>query len=131
MEETLRALLDGHVGRVIGGFKQRCTKSALTPSQNSALSKAITYFENHRHMMDYATYLAKGYPIGTGLIEGACGYLVKNRMEGSGMRWSRVGAEAILQQRAVKKNGDWRDFWSFHIDSERDRLYPATYKKAA
>ena len=42
-----------------------------------------------------------------------------------------VGAEAILQQRAVKKNGDWRDFWSFHIDSERDRLYPATYKKAA
>jgi len=131
VEETLRALLDGHVGRVIGGFKQRCTKSALTPSQNSALSKAITYFENHRHMMDYATYLAKGYPIGTGLIEGACGYLVKNRMEGSGMRWSRVGAEAILQQRAVKKNGDWRDFWSFHIDSERDRLYPATYKKAA
>ena len=69
--------------------------------------------------------------IGTGLIEGACGYLVKNRMEGSGMRWSRVGAEAMLQQRAVKLNGDWDGFWSFHIDSERDRLYPATYRSAA
>ena len=75
--------------------------------------------------------VAKGYPIGTGLIEGACGYLVKNRMEGSGMRWSRAGAEAMLQQRAVKLNGDWDDFWSFHIDSERDRLYPTTYKSAA
>ena len=95
------------------------------------MRKAITYFHNHRHMMDYGTYLAKGYPIGTGLIEGACGYLVKNRMEGSGMRWSWVGAEAMLQQRAVKLNGDWDDFWSFHIDSERERLYPATYKSAA
>lgn len=131
VEEKLRALLEGQVGRVIGGFKQRRTKSDLTSSQDNALGKAITYFGNHRHMMDYATYLAKGYPIGTGLIEGACGYLVKNRMEGSGMRWSHVGAEAILQQRAVKKNGDWHDFWSFHIDSERDRLYPATYKEAA
>ena len=82
-------------------------------------------------MVDYATYLARVYPIGTGLIEGACGYLVKDRMEGSGMRWSRVGAEAILQQRAVRKNGDWADFWSCHIDSERDRLYLATYKSVA
>ena len=131
VEEKLRALLEGQVGRVIGGFKQRRTKSDLTPAQDKALHKAITYFDNHRHMMDYATYLAKGYPIGTGLIEGACGYLVKDRMEGSGMRWSRVGAEAMLQQRAVKKNGDWTDFWSFHIDSERDRLYPTTYKSAA
>jgi|TARA_B100002003_G_scaffold122095_1_gene112683 hypothetical protein len=131
VEEKLRALLHGQVGRVVGGFKQRLTKSNLTGAQEKALRKAITYFDNHRHMMDYATYLAKGYPIGTGLIEGACGYLVKNRMEGSGMRWSRLGAEAMLQQRAVKKNGDWNDFWSFHIDSERDRLYPATYKEAA
>ena len=131
VEEKLGALLQGHVGRVIGGFKQRRTKNDLTAAQDKVLGKAITYFDNHRHMMDYGTYLAKGYPIGTGLIEGACGYLVKNRMEGSGMRWSRVGAEAMLQQRAVKLNADWDDFWSFHIDSERDRLYPATYKSAA
>ena len=131
VEDKLRALLHGKVGRVIGGLKQIATKNRLKASQAKAVSKAVTYFTNHRHMMDYADYLAKGYPIGTGQIEGACGNLVRDRMENSGMRWSIAGAEAVLQQRAVKLNGDWHDFWSYHSDTERDRLYPATYKRAA
>jgi len=131
VEDKLRALLNGKVGRVIGGLKQMITKNQLTATQLKAVRKAVTYFTNHRHMMDYATYLAKGYPIGTGQIEGACGCLVKDRMENSGMRWSIAGAEAVLQRRAVKLNGDWHDFWSYHSDTERDRLYPATYKSAA
>ena len=131
VEDKLRALLNGKVGRVIGGLKQIATKNRLTAPQAKAVHKAVTYFTNHRHMMDYATYLAKGYPIGTGQIEGACGCLVKDRMENSGMRWSIAGAEAMLQQRAVKINGDWHDFWSYYSDTERDRLYPVTYKSAA
>ena len=131
VEDKLRALLNGKVGRVIGGLKQMITKNQLTAPQLKAVRKAVTYFTNHRHMMDYATYLAKGYPIGTGQIEGACGCLVKDRMENSGMRWSIAGAEAVLQRRAVKLNGDWHAFWSYHSDTERDRLYPATYKRAA
>ena len=131
VEDKLRALLHGHVGRVIGGLKQLATKKRLRAPQAKAVGKAITYFTNHRHMMDYATYLAKGYPIGTGQIEGTCGCLVKDRMENSGMRWSIAGAEAMLQQRAVKLNGDWHDFWSYYSDTQRDRLYPATYKPAA
>ena len=131
VEDKLRALLHSRVGRVIGGLKQRLTKNQLTASQHKALQKTITYFENHRHMMDYATYLARGYPIATGLVEGTCGSLVKDRMEQSGMRWSRVGAQAILDQRAVMKNGDWGDFWSFYIDTEKDRLYSSTYDRAA
>ena len=95
------------------------------------LKKTITYFDNHRHMMDYATYLKKGYPISTGVVEGTCGSLVKDRMEQSGMRWSIDGAQAVLVQRAVVKNGDWNDFWNFYIDSERDRLYPVEYNRAA
>ena len=82
-------------------------------------------------MMAYDEYLAKGYPVATGLVEGVCNSLVNNRMEQSGMRWSFEGAEAMLQQRAVKSNGDWNDFWSYRIECERDRLYPATYEKAA
>lgn len=131
VEDKLRALLHGKVGRVIGGLKQIATKNRLKAPQAKAVRKAVTYFTNHRHMMDYADYLAKGYPIGTGQIEGACGNLVRDRMENSGMRWSIAGAEAILQQRAVKLNGDWHDFWSYHSDTERDRLYPATYKRTA
>ena len=131
VEDKLRALLRGDVGRVVGGFKQMLTKGCVTVTQAATLKKTITYFENHRHMMNYADSLARGYPVATGLIEGLCNSLVNNRMEQSGMRWAFTGAEAMLKQRAVKKNGDWNDFWSFRIDCERDRLYPATYQKAA
>ena len=64
-------------------------------------------------------------------VEGTCGSLVRDRMEQSGMRWSIDGAQAVLVQRAVVKNGDWNDFWNFYIDSERDRLYPVEYNRAA
>ena len=78
----------------------------LTPAQKKALEKTITYFDNHRHMMRYDVYLRKGYPIATGVVEATCGSLVKNRMEQSGMRWSINGAQAVLAQRAILKNGD-------------------------
>lgn len=133
VEEKLYALLEGKVGYVIGGLRQRCTKNQdhLTPAQHKALEKTITYFDNHRHMMEYHTYLKNGYPISTGVVEGTCGSLVKDRMEQSGMRWSIAGAQAVLNQRAVVKNGDWDDFWNFYIDAERERLYPTVYKRAA
>lgn len=125
VEEKLYALLDGKVGSVIGGLRQRGTKhrDRLTKPQQKVLEKAITYFVNHRHMMHYDSYLQKGYPISTGVIEGTCGSLVKDRMEQSGMRWSIAGAQAVLKQRAVVKNNDWTAFWNFYIDSERKRLY--------
>lgn len=131
VEDKLRALLTGRVGRVIGGFRQMLTKGRVTTAQKRALRKTITYLDNHRHMMAYDEYLAKGYPVASGLIEGTCNSLVNDRMEQSGMRWSIDGAEAMLQQRAVKKNGDWNDFWEYRIDCERDRRYPATYERAA
>lgn len=133
VEEKLYALLEGKVGYIIGGLRQRCTKNKdrFTQPQAKVLEKAITYFVNHQHMMHYHTYLSKGYPISTGVIEGTCGSLVKDRMEQSGMRWSLAGAQAILKQRAVVKNGDWNDFWNFYIDTERDRLYPTVYKRTA
>lgn len=133
VEEKLYALLEGKVGYVIGGLRQRGTKNQqrLTASQKKILEKAITYFDNHRQMMHYHTYLKKGYPISTGVVEGTCGSLVKDRMEQSGMRWSVAGAQAVLNQRAVVKNGDWEDFWRFYIDAERERLYPTVYERAA
>lgn len=133
VEDKLRAVLDSQVGYVIGGLRQTRTKrqGQIPDAQDKALEKTITYFENHRHMMDYASYLKKGYPISTGAVEGTCGSLVKDRMEESGMRWSIAGAQTVLKQRAVVKNGDWDKFWKFHIDSERSRLYPTEYERAA
>jgi hypothetical protein len=132
VEAKLYALLDGKVGGLIGGLRQRLTKKQdqLTPTQKKAVEKTITYFDNHRHMMHYDVYLNKGYPIATGVVEGTCGSLVKDRMEQSGMRWSIHGAQAVLAQRAVVKNGDWRDFFTYYIDAERERLYPTVYQRA-
>lgn len=123
VEEKLRALLDGRAGRLLGGLRQMRTSRRLRPAQKKALDKAISYFDNHLHMMDYHIYLARGYPIGTGLVEGLCNSLVKDRMEQSGMRWSIKGAEAMLRQRAVYRNGDWKPFCVYRIQTERQRLY--------
>lgn len=129
VKEKLYALLESKVGYVLGALKQIRTKNPLSLHQRTVLQKTITYFENHRHMMDYATYLEKGYPIATGTVEGTCGSLVKDRMEHSGMRWSIAGAQAVLAQRAVLKNGDWNDFWTYLLDAERARLYPTVYER--
>lgn len=131
VEEKVRALLTRPPGRVLGGLRQMRTKRRLRKAQKTALDKAITYFDNHLHMIDYATYLAKGYPIGSGLVEGLCNSLVNDRMEQSGMRWSVQGAEAMLRQRAVYKNRGWAPFCHFRIAAERQRLYSETLKMAA
>ena len=83
------SLLQGHVGRVIGGLKQRAEKAIPGSYKWTELRRVIGYFKNHREMMAYDRFLAAGYPIATGVIEGACGSLVKNRTDGSGMRWTK------------------------------------------
>jgi hypothetical protein len=119
------ALLAGRVGRVIGGLRQTLRKKAkvLKAYQKDALHKAATYLDNHRHMMAYDEYLRAGYPIATGVIEGTCGSLVKDRTDRSGMKWTRRGVQAVLDLRALKRNGDWDAYWDYHISRERQRLY--------
>ena len=78
--------------------------------------------------MHYDEYLAAGYPIGSGVAEGACRHLVKDRMEGTGMHWQTEGAQAMLDLRAVYLNGDWDAFQSYRIKLESERLYP--YREA-
>ena len=131
VEQSLYTLLYGNVGYLIGALRQTATKRICKKRQAQVIEKTITYFENHRHMMAYHTYLKKGYPIATGLVEGACGSLVKDRMEQSAMRWSIKGAQAVLSQRAVMQNGDWNAFWEYYIEAESTRLYPTLYKRVA
>ena len=73
--------------------------------------------------MHYDEYLARGWPIGTGVVEGACGHLVKDRMEQAGMRWTKAGAQAVLDLRAVRLNGHWDAYWLFHRQQQHQRLY--------
>ena len=123
VEARLRDLLQGRVGYVIGGLRQRLTKHGLRGARAQRLTAVITYFENNREHMRYDEYLAAGYPIGSGVAEGACRHLVKDRMEGTGMRWTVVGAQAMLHLRAVYLNDQWDDFIEERIQREQLRLY--------
>jgi hypothetical protein len=118
------AILQGKIGYVIGGLRQMLTKGEkLRNTQKKVFKKVITYFDNHKHMMKYDEYLANGFPIATGVIEGACGSLVKDRAERSGMKWTHKGVQAVLNLRALKRNGDWESYWDFHLKNEGQRLY--------
>jgi hypothetical protein len=123
VEGRLRALLRGRVGYVIGGLRQRLTKHGLSGARRKALTAVITYLENNRDHMRYDTYLKAGYPIGSGVAEGACRHLVKDRMEQTGMRWTVEGAQAMLHLRATYLNNQWDDFVEERITREQTRLY--------
>jgi hypothetical protein len=126
VSDHLVALLQGRVGRVIGGLKQTRSKRALTASQHKAVTQAIRYFENHRQWMCYDDYLKAGYPLGSGVVESTCGHTVKDRMEGSGRRWSIEGAESTLLLRSIYTSSDWDAYWDSHMQQERRRLYGNT-----
>ena len=81
------------------------------------------YLENNQDFMHYDEYLAAGYPIGSGVAEGACRHLVKDRLEQTGMRWTVAGAQAMLHLRATYLNGDWEAFYEYRIQEEQRRLY--------
>src|SRR4051812_43278744 len=123
VEGRLRMLLDGKVGGVIGGLRQTLTKRRLKGSRRKTLREVIGYFDRNRGRMRYDKYLAAGYPIGSGVIEGACRHLVKDRLERAGMRWHPDGAQAMLDLRATYLNGEWEAFWSYHVEQEDNRLY--------
>jgi hypothetical protein len=119
----LRMLLEGKVSGVIGGLRQMGTKHQLKGSKARALAVVANYLENNRDFMRYDEYLAAGYPIGSGVAEGACRHLVKDRLEQTGMRWTVDGAQAMLHLRATYLNGDWDAFWEYRIQEEQKRLY--------
>ena len=124
VRDRLRRMLEGKIGYVIGGFKQMATKQGLSQYKKTELAKAIQYFHNNRSRMKYNEYLKQGYPIGSGVVEGACRHLVKDRMELTGMRWSVPGAQAILKLRAISINGDWEEFQHDLREENCRKLYP-------
>ncbi len=128
VQQKLTAIRRGRVGYVIGGLRQILTTQRLRKSRRETLATVITCFHNHRRWRPYDAYLAAGLPVGTGVVESACGSVVKHRMEGEGTRWSLEGAEAILTLRALKKSHDHdlRDDWKFRARQMRGRLYGHT-----
>ncbi len=117
-------LLKGEVDRVIRGLRWKGTYEKLTRKGLQKLERVCGYFENNRHRMAYDEYLLAGYPIASGVIEGACRNVVVDRMEHSGMHWVLDGAHAMLGMRCIKLSGAWDEFTRFRIRRECERLYP-------
>jgi hypothetical protein len=117
-------MLRGEIRSVIAGLRQMGTKRKLRGKKREKLAKICGYLQNNAHRMRYDLYLAAGYPIASGVIEGACRHFVKDRMERSGMRWTIENAQSMLDVRSTYVNGDWDAFMAYRIEEETQRLYP-------
>jgi hypothetical protein len=122
--DRLLRVLQGDVHGVVAGLRQMATKRRLKRKGREDIATVCGYFEKHAHRMRYNEYLAAGYPIATGVIEGACRHLVKDRMERSGMRWRLTGAQPMLHVRAVYQSSYWDDFHQDRIACEQPQLHP-------
>src|SRR5713101_4062324 len=126
LDRTLQILF-GEVGQVVKGIRQSITKRRITGPKRKMLNAVANYLYRNRNRMRYHEYLAKGWPIASGPVEGACKNLIKDRMERSGMRWTEQMAEAIVQLRAIYLSGDFDCYWQFHIEQDQRRLYPVAW----
>lgn len=125
VHERSRMILQGDASQVAMRIRARVLGSRLTATQRKSALEAATYLTNKAPYLDYPRALAKGWPIATGVIEGACRHLVKDRLEITGARWGLDTAEAVLTLRAIITNGDFEDYWRHHQEQERHRAYPA------
>lgn len=119
----LRMLLEGKVSYVLRNFRQLAKNPGVKGAKKKTVQSTISYYENNQEHMRYDEYLAAGYPIASGVAEGACKHLVKDRMERAGMRWELEGAQAMLSVRAVYLNGLWDQFIAYRVATEQARLY--------
>ena len=119
-------ILQGRVSQVVKGMRQSATKRRLSGTKAKIVQGAALYLYRNRHSMRYHDYLAAGLPIASGAVEGACKNLVKDRMERSGMFWTKATAEALLKLRAAYVSGDFDEYWAYHVKSEQSRLHPPT-----
>ncbi|MDP9441236.1 MAG: ISKra4 family transposase, partial [Actinomycetota bacterium] len=127
VHEKALAVLAGKASIVAAAIRRKATRSGLEEAQRANADRAADYLLNKAVHLDYPTALANGWPIATGVIEGACRHLVKDRMDITGARWGLEGAEAVLKLRAVRANGDFDDYWRFHLLQERRRVHESRY----
>ena len=129
-EPLLRVLL-GHSVVVASTIRAAATRRKLTATARKPVDTCARYLQNHAPYLAYHRYLKAGYPVATGVIEGGCRYLVKDRLALTGARWSLDGAEAVLKLRAVKVSGDFSAYWTFYEHQQYARIHEGLYQNPA
>jgi len=125
--ERLVRLLHGHSSHVAAGIRRSATLRKLSCEQRLPADKCADYLLKYAKFLRYDQYLKAGLPIATGVIEGACRHLIKDRMDLTGARWSLGGAEAVLCLRSLRSSGDFEEYWRFHVEREMERTHVARY----
>jgi len=119
-------VLAGDSARAAAEITAEADTAGLTAGQRHGADTCVHYLTSKHEFLRYDQALAAGWPIATGVIEGACRHLIGDRLDITGARWGLDGAEAILTLRAVISNGDLEEYWRFHLACEHQRLYPGT-----
>lgn len=119
----LQMLLEGKVDSVRGLFQRYLNQQKLTATKRKHLQEVITYFTTNRDRMRYDEYLAAGYPIGSGVVEGGCKHVIGDRFCLSGMRWEIEGAQPMLDLRVIQLNKEWGPFIKHRTEIEQADLY--------
>jgi hypothetical protein len=128
---TAQILDGGPAGAAAVAAALRQAAAGRGKTRRATAARTAGYLQAKAPHLDYPTALAAGWPVATGVIEGACRHLVKDRMDITGARWGVQTAEAILQLRALTANGDFDTYWAWHLDREHERTYPASCTLAA
>ncbi|MBT7993683.1 MAG: ISKra4 family transposase [Bacteroidetes bacterium] len=114
-------LLKGRCSQVAKGIRISATKQKITNREN--IDKCADYLLKNKERLRYGEALKAGFPIASGVIEGACRHLINDRLDITGARWSLKGAEAILKLRSLKSSGDLKTYWKFHKKMSKQRNY--------
>jgi len=121
------AVLDGKATQVAGVIRRKATTAGLDRARRKSADEAASYLTKKARYLDYPTALNNGWPIATGVIEGACRHIVADRLDITGARWGLEGAEAILKLRALRSNKDFHAYWQYHLAQERRRVHESRY----
>jgi hypothetical protein len=121
VQQRALRILEGKASDVAAGIRRSATLQNLSDKERLNADKCADYLLKYRPYLRYDQYLEQGYPIASGVIEGACRHLVNDRMAITGARWRLDRAEAVLRIRALRASGDFDEYWQFHKIQEFKR----------
>ncbi len=127
VDQRCRQVLAGNAKQAAAAIRRKATTLSLNTKLRADADECARYLTNKAPYLDYATALAKSWPIASGVIEGACRYLVADRMDITGARWSVKGAEAVLKLRALRANDDFDEYFTYHLTQQRQRIHATRY----
>jgi hypothetical protein len=127
VREKALQVLHGAAKSVAVDLRRDATRSQLSQRKRKPVDKCADYLDKYSVMLEYDSFLSDGLPIASGVIEGACRHLIKDRLDRTGARWRLKSAEAIIRIRSLRSSGDLDAYWKFHREQELQRNHSCRY----